>query len=67
MLMYQLFHSGLAVIMSALQAWRVAYGYVGKASPYEVAVVAPWWLYTAAVFWISYAAIVLLPVIWGGF
>jgi cytochrome c oxidase subunit I+III len=67
MLMYQLFHSGLAVIMSALQALRVAYGYVDQAAPYELAVVAPWWLYTAAVFWIGFAAIVLLPHIWGGF
>ena len=67
MLMYQLFHSGLAVIMTALQAWRVAYGYVGKAAPYELAVVAPWWLYTAAIFWFSFAAIVLLPGAWGGF
>lgn len=67
LLMYQLFHSGLAVIMTALQALRVAYGYVGKAAPYELAVVAPWWLYTASVFWISFAAIVLLPGAWGDF
>ncbi|MGZ4957916.1 MAG: cytochrome c oxidase subunit I [Methylomonas sp.] len=66
MLMYQLFHSGLAVIMTALQAGRVAYGYVGKAAPYELAVVAPWWSYTAGVFWIIFAAIVLLPGAFGG-
>jgi len=66
MLMYQLFHSGLAVIITALLAWRVAYGYVGKSAPYEVAVVAPWWLYTSVVFWLSFAAIFLLPFAWGG-
>ncbi|MGR9086760.1 MAG: cytochrome c oxidase subunit I [Gammaproteobacteria bacterium] len=64
MLMYQLFHSGLAVIMTSLQARRVAYGYIGKVAPYEVAVVRPWWLFTAAIFWFSFAAIFLLPIIW---
>jgi cytochrome c oxidase subunit I+III len=66
MLIYQLFHSGLAVIMTALQARRVAYGYVGKAAPYEMAVVSPWWLYTALVFWVSFAAAALPSAIWGG-
>lgn len=66
MLMYLMFHSGLAVIMTVLQAKRVAYGYVGKAAPYEVTVVEPWWLYTTLVFWVSFAAIVLLPIAWGG-
>ncbi|MGR8978898.1 MAG: cytochrome c oxidase subunit I [Gammaproteobacteria bacterium] len=62
-LLYLLFHSGLAVIMTALQAWRVAYGYVGKAAPYELAVVMPWWLFTAGVFWLSFAAVFLLPIV----
>lgn len=65
-LMYLLFHSGLAVIMTLLQARRVAYGYVGKTVPYEVAVVEPWWLYTAGAFWLGFAAIMLLPLAWGG-
>lgn len=64
MLMYQLFHSVLAVIMTALQARRVAYNYVGKAAPYEMAVVKPWWLYTTVIFWLIFAAIVLLPIAW---
>lgn len=63
-LMYQIFHSGLAVIMTALQAWRVNYDYVDKAAPYEVLVVRPWWLYTVFIFWISFAAIVILPIVW---
>ncbi len=65
MLMYLLFHSTLAVIMTALQAWRVAYDYVGKDAPYELLVVKPWWLYTTVVFWISFTAIILLPLSWG--
>lgn len=66
MLMYQLFHSGLAVIMTLLQALRVAYGYVGKAAPYEVAVVEPWWLFTTLIFWISFVVIMLPSAIAGG-
>ncbi|SFL78169.1 cytochrome c oxidase subunit I [Nitrosomonas communis] len=65
-LMYLLFHSTLAAIMTVLQARRVAYGYVGKTVPYEVAVVEPWWLYTTSVFWLGVAAILLLPMAWGG-
>ncbi len=63
-LMYQLFHSGLAVVMTTLQAIRVAYGYVGKAAPYEIAVVKPWWLYTTAVYWLSFMAVIMLPIAW---
>ena len=63
-LMYQLFHSSLAVIMSAFLALRVRCGYAGNAAPYEITVVEPWWLYTAVVFWLSCAAIILLPIAW---
>lgn len=63
-LMYLLFHSGLAVIMTLLQALRVGYGYVGKAAPFEIAVVTPWWLYTTGVFWLSFAAVILFPIAW---
>ncbi|PTQ94754.1 cytochrome c oxidase subunit I+III [Nitrosomonas nitrosa] len=65
-LAYLLFHGGLAVIVTGLQAKRVAYGYVGKSVPYEVAVLEPWWLYTVGVFWISLLVILLLPSAWGG-
>ncbi|GJL70908.1 MAG: cytochrome ubiquinol oxidase subunit I [Nitrosomonas sp.] len=65
LLMYLIFHSVLAVIMTALQAWRVVYGYVGKAAPYELLVVKPWWWYTTLVFWIGFTATILLPNSWG--
>ncbi|MBA2482827.1 MAG: hypothetical protein H0V39_00055 [Nitrosomonas sp.] len=65
MLMYLLFHSALAVIMTALQAWRVSYGYVGKDAPYELIVVKPWWWYTTIVFWVSFLAMIILPSVWG--
>lgn len=65
MLMYQLFHSGLASIMTILLASRVACGYIGKKALYEPIVVEQWWLYTTVTFWITYAAIVLLPISWG--
>ncbi|MDO6746450.1 cytochrome c oxidase subunit I [Gilvimarinus sp. 1_MG-2023] len=64
MLVYQVLHSGLAVIITALQALRVGKGYVGHKAPYEPVVVERWWVYTAAVFWISYAAIIVLPMMW---
>ncbi|WP_305907437.1 cytochrome c oxidase subunit I [Methylomarinum sp. Ch1-1] len=64
LLIYQLFQSGLAVIMTALQSLRVAFGYVGKTAPYEITVVNPWWIYTTVVFWSSYALIILLPIAW---
>ncbi len=64
MLGYQLLHSGLAVIMTALQACRVRCGYVGTLAPYEPVVVERWWIYTAGVFWLSYISMVLLPMTW---
>ncbi len=66
MLIYQLFHSALAVILSALQARRVHYGYVNRTYPYEPMVIAPFWLYTTGVFWLGFAAFILLPMAWGG-
>lgn len=64
MLWYQLLHSGLAVILTALQALRVRKGYVGKMAPYEPVVVERWWVYTAGVFWIIYAVVIVLPPLW---
>lgn len=64
MLCYQLLHSGLAVIMTALQALRVRHGYVGLKAPYEPIVVERWWVYTIGVFWITYVAIIALPLMW---
>lgn len=64
LLLYLLLHSGLAAIMTALQAWRVHKGYVGTMAPYEPVVVERWWLYTGVVFWLIYASVILLPLAW---
>jgi cytochrome c oxidase subunit I+III len=66
MLLYSLIHCALAAILTALQAWRALLGYVSARQPYEPGVVAQLWLYNLAVLWISYAAIVLFPLGWGG-
>ena len=66
MLMYLLLHSGLAVILTALQALRVRIGYVSRKLPYEPVVLQPFWTYTLGVFWLGFAAFILLPMAWGG-
>ncbi|MFC3609644.1 cytochrome c oxidase subunit I [Stutzerimonas tarimensis] len=66
MLMYAAVHCGLATITTALQSWRVHFGYVGVRSPYEVSVVLQLWFFNVAVLWISYAAWILFPGTWGG-
>ena len=66
MLIYLLLHSGLAIVLTALQAWRVSLGYVSVQLPYEPVVLLPFWIYTVAVFWLSIAAFILLPLGWGG-
>ena len=65
MLGYQLFHSGLAVILTASQALRVRQGLVSSSLPLEPVVLRPFWIYTHVVFWLSFAAFVLLPMTWG--
>lgn len=65
-LAYSLIHCGLAAILTLLQAWRVARGYVGQRAPYEPIVVEQLWYYNLGVLWVSYAAIVLFPTTWGG-
>ncbi len=66
MLGYSLLHSGLGVIMTLLQMLRVRLGYVSPQLPYELVVVSQWWWYSTAVFWISYVALIGLPLSWGG-
>jgi cytochrome c oxidase subunit I+III len=66
MLFYLLFHSGLAAILTGLQAMRVGYGYVGVNLPYEPIVLRPFWIYTLGIFWLAVAAFFLLPMTWGG-
>jgi cytochrome c oxidase subunit I+III len=62
---YSLLHCGLGTLLMALQAWRVACGYVGATRPYEPKVLAPLWYYNLGVLWASYSAIVLFPMSWG--
>jgi cytochrome c oxidase subunit I+III len=66
MLIYLLLHSGLAGILTALQAFRVRLGYVGAGLAYEPLVLQPFWSYTLGVYWLGIAAFVLLPMSWGG-
>ncbi|WP_312935482.1 cbb3-type cytochrome c oxidase subunit I, partial [Stutzerimonas nitrititolerans] len=65
MLAYSLIHCTLAAVLTALQAWRVSYGYVGEQAPYEPIVVEQLWLYNLGVLWTSYVAIILFPATWG--
>lgn len=64
MLIYLLLHGGLAAILTGLQALRVRIGYVGERAPYELFVLQPFWSYTVGIYWISFAAFILLPMGW---
>ena len=66
MLAYALLHCALAALLTALQAWRVHYGYVGHRAPYEPIVVAQLWYYNLGVLWASYLALIPFPSTWGG-
>lgn len=66
MLGYSLAHGVLATLLSALQALRVRFAYVGAHAPYEPLVVAQLWHYNLVVLWISYCALVLFPRTFGG-
>ncbi len=65
MLIYLLFHGGLATLLTAMQAVRVRIGYVGVRLPYEPMVLQPFWTYTLGVFWLAFAAFILLPMTFG--
>lgn len=64
MLGYLLFHGALTALLTALQARRVQLGYVGVELPYEPVVLQPLWSYSLVVFWISFAAFILMPMAW---
>ena len=64
MLGYLLFHAAMATILTVMQALRVRLGYVSEQLPYEPVVLRPWWTFTLAVFWISFAGFILLPLAW---
>lgn len=65
MLMFLIFHSGLSVILTALQALRVRFGYVSRLLPYEPVVLKPFWVYSLGIFWCSLASFILFPMAWG--
>jgi cytochrome c oxidase subunit I+III len=65
MLLYLLSHGALCAVLTAMQATRVARGYVSVRLPYEPQVLRPLWLYTLGTFWLSVAAFLLLPSAWG--
>ncbi len=66
MFIYLIFHTGLAALLTAMQAMRVRMGYVSERVPYEPFVLRPLWLYNVGIFWVSVAAFLLLPLAWGG-
>src|SRR5690606_1852804 len=63
---YGLLHCLLASLLTALQAARVRYGYVGAHAPYEPLVVGQLWYYNLGVLWSTFCALVLFPMSWGG-
>src|SRR5690625_1009390 len=65
MLIYILVHAALSTVVTILQALRVRKGYVTKDLPYEPMVLRPLWVYSAAIFWLSILAFILMPLGWG--
>jgi len=63
-LIYLLFHSVLAVLITILQIQRLRAGYVGAHRPYELIVVSPWWGYTHLLAWSVLLMFVWLPALW---
>ncbi|MBT0586196.1 cytochrome c oxidase subunit I [Alteromonas sp. SM 2104] len=64
MLMFLLFHSSIAVVMTGLQIVRAAKGFISQTLPYEPAVLNPFWVFTAGIFWVSFACFLILPRVW---
>jgi cytochrome c oxidase subunit I+III len=58
---YLLLHSCVATLATALQAVRASRGFVSPGAPYEVAVLRLFWLFTLAMYWLTFAAFILLP------
>ncbi|UYG01178.1 cytochrome c oxidase subunit I [Halomonas sp. GD1P12] len=65
-LVYALFHGALAMILTAMQGFRVRYGYVGAHAPFEPAVVVQLWRYNLMTFWVLVGALGVLPRVMGG-
>ena len=64
-MLYLLGHAALAIVLTGLQACRVARGYVSVNLPYEPQVIKPLWFYYLVVYWLSVALFFLLPLGWG--
>ncbi|MBZ8138367.1 cytochrome c oxidase subunit I [Rubrivivax gelatinosus] len=64
-LAFLLLHGAVAALLSLLQAARVRRGYVGAAAPYEPAVVALFWGFTAAAAAAAWVALSGLPPAFG--
>ena len=62
--MEQAVSAAVAAVVTALQAVRVRCGYVSAQLPYEPMVLQPFWSYTLGIFWLSFAAFILLPMAW---
>ena len=58
-LAFLLLHGLLATLLALLQVWRVRRAHVGLHAPYEVGVVALWWVFTAG-------ATAVAALAWGG-
>lgn len=65
MFLYILLHSALGTNLTVLQALRVRIGYVSARFPKEPFVLRLFWTYTLGIFWVSFAAFILLPMGWG--
>jgi cytochrome c oxidase subunit I+III len=63
-LLYLMFHSLLAVILTLIQIPRFRSGYVDAVSPYEFLVLAPWWYYTTLVAWSVLLVFAGAPLLW---
>ncbi|MCU7556033.1 cytochrome c oxidase subunit I [Alteromonas sp. ASW11-19] len=64
MFAFLIFHSGMSVVASLLQTWRIKQGHISQTLFYEVSVLYPLWLYTLGIFWVSVCSFVLLPAWW---
>jgi cytochrome c oxidase subunit I+III len=64
-LIYLLLHAALAAVLTALQAWRVQLGYVGRRAPYEPGVVALLWLFTTGAIVLAWLAMPVLQLLLG--
>jgi cytochrome c oxidase subunit I+III len=63
-LLYLLFHSALALVLTLMQIQRYRARYVSEALPYEFLALAPWWTYTTVIAWSVLVIFAGLPLLW---